>query len=85
MSVLQRMMVWVWHNSKQCDSSCETNMLRVTNSPEKLVWYCVSTRKADVMIFDDEPSPNEYNHSGGLEAIVQAYRQFAIFLLSGRK
>lgn len=31
----------------------QTNMMRVANSPENLVWYSVSTRKADVMILDD--------------------------------
>ncbi|KAJ5746552.1 hypothetical protein N7520_011734 [Penicillium odoratum] len=68
---------WTGDYSTQCDGSCQTNMMRVANSPENLVWYSVSTRKTDTMIFDDESNPTEYNHPGGWEAVVQAYRQFS--------
>ncbi|KAE8356327.1 pectate lyase superfamily protein-domain-containing protein [Aspergillus coremiiformis] len=68
---------WDGTYSHQCDGSCQTNMMRVTNSPRNLVWYSISTRKADVMVLDNKSNPTEYNHPGGWEAIVQAYRQFA--------
>ncbi|KAE8383081.1 pectate lyase superfamily protein-domain-containing protein [Aspergillus bertholletiae] len=68
---------WDGTYSHQCNGSCQTNMMRVTNSPRNLVWYSISTRKADVMVLDDHSNPTEYNHAGGWEAIIQAYRQFA--------
>ncbi|KAJ5656857.1 hypothetical protein N7507_008807 [Penicillium longicatenatum] len=68
---------WTGDYSTQCDGSCQTNMMRVANGPENLVWYSVSTRKTDVMILDDESNPTEENHPGGWEAIIQAYRQFS--------
>jgi hypothetical protein len=67
---------WNGDYGTQCDGSCQTNMMRVANSPENLVWYSVSTRKADLMILDGQSDPTEYNHPGGWEAIIQAYRQF---------
>ncbi|KAE8147152.1 pectate lyase superfamily protein-domain-containing protein [Aspergillus avenaceus] len=69
---------WDGTYSKQCDGSCQTNMMRVTNSPSNLVWYSISTRKTDVMVLDGMSNPIEYHHPGGWEAIIQAYRQFAI-------
>ncbi|KAB8275601.1 pectate lyase superfamily protein-domain-containing protein [Aspergillus minisclerotigenes] len=68
---------WDGTYSHQCNGSCQTNMMRVTNSPSNLVWYSISTRKTDVMVLDDQSNPIEYNHPGGWEAIIQAYRQFA--------
>ncbi|KAJ5099533.1 hypothetical protein N7532_006534 [Penicillium argentinense] len=68
---------WNGDYGSQCDGSCQTNMMRVANSPENLVWYSIGTRKADVMILDDQSNPSEYNHSCGREAVLQAYRQFA--------
>ncbi|KAJ5883652.1 uncharacterized protein N7473_010538 [Penicillium subrubescens] len=68
---------WNGDYGTQCDGSCQTNMMRVANSPENLAWYSVSTRKADVMILDGQSNPTEYNHPGGWEAIIQAYRQFS--------
>lgn len=68
---------WTGDYTTQCDGSCQTNMMRVANSPENLVWYSVSTRKADTMILDNQSNPTEYNHPGGWEAIIQAYTQFA--------
>ncbi|KAJ5636667.1 uncharacterized protein N7484_009980 [Penicillium longicatenatum] len=68
---------WTGDYSTQCDGSCQTNMMRVANGPENLVWYSVSTRKTDIMILDDESNPTEEYHPGGWEAIIQAYRQFS--------
>ncbi|KAJ6011880.1 hypothetical protein N7499_013150 [Penicillium canescens] len=68
---------WNGDYGTQCDGSCQTNMMRVANSPENLVWYSINTRKADVMILDGESNPSEYNHPGGWEAIIQGYRQFS--------
>jgi hypothetical protein len=68
---------WEGNYGEQCDGSCQTNMMRVTNSPRNLVWYSISTRKTDVMVLDNASNPTEYNHPGGWEAIIQAYRQFA--------
>ena len=68
---------WTGDYTTQCDGSCQTNMMRVANSPENLVWYSVSTRKTDTMILDNQSNPTEYNHPGGWEAIIQAYTQFA--------
>lgn len=68
---------WTGDYSSQCDGSCQTNMMRVANTPENLAWYSISTRKADVMVLDGESNPNEENHPGGWEAIDQAYRQFS--------
>ncbi|KAF7596872.1 hypothetical protein BBP40_011917 [Aspergillus hancockii] len=68
---------WDGNYGTQCDGSCQSNMMRVTNSPSNLVWYSISTRKTDVMVLDNQSNPIEYNHPGGWEAIIQAYRQFA--------
>ncbi|KAK9854691.1 hypothetical protein MYU51_003921 [Penicillium brevicompactum] len=68
---------WNGDYGTQCSGSCQTNMMRVTNQPDNLVWYSVNTRKTDVMILDGESNPTEYNHPGGWEAIIQGYRQFS--------
>lgn len=68
---------WTGSYTTQCDGSCQTNMMKVSNTPENLVWYSIGTRKTDVMILDDKSNPNEANHPGGWEAIDQAYRQFS--------
>ncbi|KAJ5491124.1 hypothetical protein N7539_002691 [Penicillium diatomitis] len=68
---------WYGDYSTQCSGSCQTNMMRVANSPENLVWYSISTRKTDVMILDGDSNPTEYNHPGSWEGLIQAYRQFA--------
>ncbi|KAJ5133945.1 Ribonucleotide reductase class I alpha subunit [Penicillium atrosanguineum] len=68
---------WTGDYSTQCDGSCQTNMMRVANTPENLVWYSINTRKTDVMILDGQSNPTEYNHPGGWEAILEAYRQFS--------
>jgi hypothetical protein len=68
---------WTGNYGTQCSGSCQTNMMRVTGSPENLVWYSVGTRKADVMILDGQSNPTEYNHPGGWEAVLQGYRQYS--------
>ncbi|CAI7588609.1 unnamed protein product [Penicillium pancosmium] len=68
---------WDGNYGTQCDGSCQTNMMRVANEPKNLVWYSISTRKTDVMVLDGKSNPNEENHPGGWEAIIQSYRQFA--------
>lgn len=68
---------WNGDYGTQCDGSCQTNMMRVTNDPENLVWYSINTRKTDIMVLDGQSDPNEENHPGGWEAIIQSYRQFA--------
>lgn len=68
---------WEGDYRTQCDGSCQTNMMRVANNPENLVWYSIGTRKTDVMILDGKSDPKELNHPGGWEAVMQAYREFA--------
>ncbi|GAB1199431.1 hypothetical protein APSETT444_008780 [Aspergillus pseudonomiae] len=68
---------WDGTYSHQCNGSCQMNMMRVANSPSNLVWYSISTRKTNVMVLDEQSNPIEYNHPGGWEAIIQAYRQFS--------
>jgi hypothetical protein len=68
---------WTGDYSTQCSGSCQTNMMRVTGSPENLVWYSIGTRKTDVMVLDGQSNPTEYNHPGGWEAVLQAYRQYS--------
>ncbi|THC96069.1 hypothetical protein EYZ11_004442 [Aspergillus tanneri] len=67
-----------WHGDygQQCEGTCQTHMMRVTNAPQNFGWYSINTRKTDVMILDGETNPREMNHPGGWEAIVQVYRQF---------
>lgn len=69
---------WNGEYNDPCDGPCQANMMRVTNSPINLVWYSISTKATDVMVLDGLSNPREEDHSGGWEAIVQAYRQFAL-------
>jgi hypothetical protein len=68
---------WYGDYGTQCSGNCQSNMMRVTNSPANLVWYSINTRKTNVMVLDGQSNPTEYNHPGGWEAIIQAYRQFS--------
>lgn len=68
---------WYGDDGTQCSGSCQSNMMRVSNEPENLVWYSINTRNTDVMVLDGQSNPTEYNHPGGWEAIIQAYLQFA--------
>ncbi|KAI2791304.1 hypothetical protein POX_c04161 [Penicillium oxalicum] len=68
---------WYRDYGTQCSGSCQTNMMRVANSPNNLAWYSISTRKTDVMILDGQSNPTEYNHPGSWEGLIQAYTQFA--------
>ncbi|KAG2025211.1 hypothetical protein GB937_002972 [Aspergillus fischeri] len=68
---------WYGDYGTQCSGTCQSNMMRVSNNPENLVWYSINTRKTNVMVLDGQSNPTEYNHPGGWEAIIQAYRQFA--------
>ncbi|KAL1849569.1 hypothetical protein Plec18170_007477 [Paecilomyces lecythidis] len=68
---------WDGNYDHPCDGTCQTNMMRVANSPDNLIWYSISTKSTDVMVLDNESNPTENNHPGGWEAIIQAYRQFA--------
>ncbi|CRG88664.1 hypothetical protein PISL3812_05698 [Talaromyces islandicus] len=56
---------------------CQSNMMRVTNKPQNLVWYSISTKSSDVMVLDGSSNPREYNNPGGWSGLVQVYRQFA--------
>lgn len=68
-----------WHGDygAHCYGACQTNMMRVVNKPDNLVWYSINTRKAHVMILDGKSNPIECHHPGGWEAIIMAYRQFS--------
>ena len=59
-----------------CDGNCQSNMMRVTNDPQNLVWYSISTRMTDVMVLDGKSNPRQSDHKGGWEAIIQVYSQF---------
>lgn len=40
-------------------------MMQVTNEPQNLVWYLISTRMTDVMVLDGKINPCESNYKGG--------------------
>lgn len=68
---------WNGLYNKPCQGKCQKNMMRVTNAPQNLVWYSISTRMTEVMVLDGKTNPLEADHRGGWGAIIQAYRQFA--------
>jgi pectate lyase-like protein len=68
---------WYGDYSKLCQGTCQTNMMRVANSPKNLIWYSISTRSADIVVLDGKTNPSMSNNPGGWGAIIQAYRQFA--------
>ncbi|CAI7637121.1 unnamed protein product [Penicillium viridicatum] len=67
---------WNGLYNEPCNGNCQTNMMRVTNEPQNLVWYSISTRMTDVMVLDGKSNPRQANHKGGWEAIIQVYGQF---------
>ncbi|KAJ5835267.1 Pectin lyase fold/virulence factor [Penicillium robsamsonii] len=67
---------WNGKYDEPCTGNCQTNMMRVTNDPQNLVWYSISTRMTDVMVLDGKSNPRESNHKGGWEGIIQVYGQF---------
>ncbi|KAJ5499508.1 Pectin lyase fold/virulence factor [Penicillium expansum] len=67
---------WNGLYNEPCNGKCQTNMMRVTNDPQNLVWYSISTRMTDVMVLDGKSNPRESDHKGGWEAIIQVYGQF---------
>ncbi|KAJ5209231.1 hypothetical protein N7449_003610 [Penicillium cf. viridicatum] len=67
---------WNGLYNEPCNGNCQTNMMRVTNEPQNLVWYSISTRMTDVMVLDGKTNPREADHKGGWEAIIQVYGQF---------
>ncbi|KAJ5691893.1 hypothetical protein N7462_001316 [Penicillium macrosclerotiorum] len=67
---------WNAMYNEPCNGKCQSNMMRVTNTPQNLVWYSISTRMTDVMVLDGKSNPREANHAGGWEALIQAYGQF---------
>ncbi|KAL1961817.1 hypothetical protein VTN77DRAFT_1029 [Rasamsonia byssochlamydoides] len=68
---------WNGQYNQPCNGPCQTNMMRVANSPQNLVWYSISTKATTVMVLDGKSNPAEVNNPGGWEAVIQAYRQFA--------
>ncbi|PQE14044.1 glucan endo-13-beta-glucosidase protein [Rutstroemia sp. NJR-2017a BBW] len=68
---------WTGNYNNQCNGNCQSNMLRVANSPSSLYWYGIGTRKADTIIFDGQSNPQELNNPGGWGANLVAYNQFA--------
>ncbi|CAI7617542.1 unnamed protein product [Penicillium glandicola] len=67
---------WNGLYNEPCNGNCQTNMMRVTNDPQNLVWYSIGTRMTDVMVLDGKSNPRESDHKGGWEAIIQVYGQF---------
>ncbi|KAG0159627.1 hypothetical protein PDIDSM_7149 [Penicillium digitatum] len=67
---------WNGLYNEPCNGNCQTNMMRVTNNPQNLVWYSISTRMTDVMVLDGRSNPREADHKGGWGAIIQVYSQF---------
>jgi len=68
---------WNGLYNEPCNGKCQSNMMRVTGAPVNLVWYSISTRMTDVMVLDGKSNPREADHTGGWEAVIQAYEQFA--------
>jgi glucan 1,3-beta-glucosidase len=68
---------WNGLYNNPCNGTCQTNMMRVANSPVNLVWYSISTRSADIVVLDGDTNPAMVNNPGGWGAIIQAYRQFS--------
>jgi glucan 1,3-beta-glucosidase len=64
------------YNTPCASGKCQTNMMRVTNNPQNLAWYSLSTKSSDVMVLDGHSNPREYNNPGGWSGVIQAYRQF---------
>lgn len=67
---------WNGLYNEPCNGNCQTNMMRVTNNPQNLVWYSVSTRMTDVMVLDGKTNPRQSDHKGGWEGIIQVYGEF---------
>ncbi|KAJ6188000.1 hypothetical protein N7519_002908 [Penicillium mononematosum] len=67
---------WNGLYNEPCNGNCQTNMMRVTNEPQNLVWYSISTRMTDVMVLDGKSNPRQSDHKGGWEGIIQVYGQF---------
>ena len=67
---------WNGLYNEPCNGNCQSNMMRVTNHPDNLVWYSISTRMTDVMVLDGKSNPRESSHQGGWEAIIQVYGEF---------
>ncbi|KAF3017223.1 hypothetical protein E8E15_000672 [Penicillium rubens] len=67
---------WNGLYNEPCNGNCQTNMMRVTNEPQNLVWYSISTRMTDVMVLDGKSNPRQSDHRGGWEGIIQVYGQF---------
>ncbi|KAJ6138710.1 hypothetical protein N7471_005196 [Penicillium samsonianum] len=67
---------WNGLYNEPCNGNCQTNMMRVTNDPQNLVWYSISTRMTDVMVLDGKSNPRQSDHKGGWEGIIQVYGQF---------
>jgi hypothetical protein len=65
------------YNTPCANGLCQSNMMRVANSPQNLAWYSISTKSSDVMVLDGLSNPREYNNPGGWSAVIQAYRQFS--------
>ena len=68
---------WNGLYNEACTGKCQTNMMRVANNPQNLVWYSIGTRMTDVMVLDGKTNPTEANHPGGWEGIIQAYAEFS--------
>ncbi|OQD71379.1 hypothetical protein PENPOL_c001G06095 [Penicillium polonicum] len=67
---------WNGLYNEPCNGNCQTNMMRVTNEPQNLVWYSISTRMTEVMVLDGKSNPRQSDHKGGWEGIIQVYGQF---------
>ncbi|KAJ5885420.1 Pectin lyase fold/virulence factor [Penicillium taxi] len=65
---------WNGLYNEACVGKCQSNMMRVSNNPQDLVWYSISTRMTDTMVLDGKSNPKEADHPGGWEAIIQSYQ-----------
>ena len=55
----------------------QTNMIRVANAPQNLVWYGIGTKGCQIMISDGKGNLEQKMAPGGWGGNVAAYRAFA--------
>jgi len=51
-------------------------MNRVSSTLQKLSWYGIGTKRADVLVLDGRSDPKEWNNPEGWGGIVQIYREY---------
>ena len=70
-----------WSSQKWSQSApsgnIQTNMIRVANAPQNLVWYGIGTKGCQTMIFNGKGNLQQKMAPGGWGGNVAAYRAFA--------